>query len=88
MTREKYFKKDLERLWAIRSYESEPGFRKFKFFLLDYGIHFVAIYRLRRYAQNAYRRHRLLGFPLHCLAFMLSYRAELVHNIHIESYDG
>jgi serine O-acetyltransferase len=87
MKREKYFKKDLERFYIIRSYKNQSQYRKLRFILSDSGIHYVAIYRLNQYTQSKYHKNKLLGFPLYLIAHVIFKISGMIYNIHIESYE-
>ena len=84
MKGENYFRRDLERLWIIRGAESCSRLARLRVFLRDQGSRFVAVYRLDRYARRAFRRNRLLGFPLRAGAAVLYGVTALLCNIRIE----
>ncbi len=79
------FKTDLQKYYRVQFGERKPSaFRKLRFWIKDFGLHCVAVYRFGKWSARLYRRAKLLGLPFMVLHSLLNYAMQFFHHIFID----
>jgi serine O-acetyltransferase len=79
------FKSDIERFYRIEFGSVKvSAIRRFRFWLRNFGLHCVAVYRFGKLAERISRRNRLLGLPFSLVHAIFNYSMQLIHHVNID----
>jgi serine O-acetyltransferase len=80
-----FFKADLDRYYAIHFGTRQLGLlTRVRFWIGQFGLHCVAVYRLGRFCRRLSAKNRLLALPFLVIYTVLAYVAEGLHHVHID----
>ena len=88
MRKKSDFRFDLEKYYLIGYGKIDPPLSKrIRFWIMNFGLHCVACYRLGQCADRLYKRNKLIGFIPKVLHAALDYFMQMVHHVNIEATD-
>lgn len=79
------FRTDLEKFYRIQFGSSRgSASRKIRLWILNFGLHCVAVYRFGKFGERISRRSRLLGLPIIVIHAFLNYWMQMFHHVKID----
>ena len=75
---------DLEKYYYIIYKTKDPSLiQKIKLWILHFGLHCVAVYRLGQFSKRLFEKNKILGLPFKLLHHFLDYFIILFHHVEI-----
>jgi serine O-acetyltransferase len=83
------FSKDLKKFYIIDlGTENPPRRRKIKFWIMNFGLHCVAVYRFGQFSNYHYRKSKIIGIPCVVCHRILNFIINLIHHVSIDADIG
>jgi serine O-acetyltransferase len=80
------FKSDIEKYYRIHFGTTSPSlFSKIKFWIGNFGLHCVAVYRLGQFSIRLTAKNRIAGYPIRIISWIMDYMAQLIHHVDISN---
>jgi serine O-acetyltransferase len=79
-----YFKADLEKFFMMGEKRKKTNFFKAKYYIRNFGLHCIAVYRLGQHARKFTGISKMLCFPILLFHRFMEFQMELFHHVSIE----